>query len=140
MSIDYSPVIGVGVDIDEITYESLTDYAKQQLLEWFEQTDQYKDIVNEYCGEDGEWLQSHTEIIQSALEDFYEEVKMGNDFLYELGLDEREANYFSGWYGNIGVSISLNIETIKEDVAKAVEEFKKVVNLEPVLFTGVLVS
>lgn len=140
MGIDYSPVLGVGVDSSEITYENLTEFAKKELLELFIDNGYMEGKFGEYYDDESCWDNVPQEELLQELEDFYDQVKDNDDFLYNLGLCEREANYYSGWFGHIGVGINLNIETIKEDVEKAVQEFKKVVNLEPVLFNGVLVS
>lgn len=140
MGIDYSPVLGVGVDSSEITYKSLTDFAKKELLELFIDKGCMEGKFGDYYDDELIWSNVPKDDLEAALKEYYEEVKMDEDFLYDLGLCEREANYYSGWYGHMGVGINLNIETIKEDVEEAVQEFKKVVNLEPVLFTGVLVS
>ena len=140
MGIDYSPVLGVGVDISEITYENLTEFAKKELLEMFIDNGYMEGKFGDYYDDELIWSNVPKDDLEAALKEYYEEVKIDEDFLYDLGLCEREANYYSGWYGRMGVGINLNIETIKEDVEKAVQEFQKVVNLEPVLFTGVLVS
>lgn len=140
MGIDYSPVLGVGVYSSKITYENLTEFAKKELLEMFIDNGYMEDKFGDYYDDELIWSNVPKDDLGAALKEYYEEVKMDEDFLYDLGLCEREADYYSGWYGHIGVGINLNIETIKEDVEKAVQEFQKVVNLEPVLFTGVLVS
>lgn len=140
MGVDHSAVLGVGVDFDEITYNTLTDFAKQELLEIFKDEGYMEGKFGEYYDDELGWDNVPQDELLHELEDFYNQVKDGEDFLYNLGLCEKEANYYSGWVGHVGVGINLNIDTIKEDVEKAVQEFKKVVNLEPVLFQGVLVS
>lgn len=140
MGVDYSVAIGVGVDDSEITYETITEFAKQELLEIFKDNGYMEGKFGEYYDDELGWSKVPKDELEDALEEYYEEVKHGEDFLYGLGLTEIEANFYSGWCGYRGVGINLNIETIKEDVDNAVQEFKKVVNLEPVLFTGVLVS
>lgn len=124
MSISYYPVLGVGVPDEDIKFNSLTEYTKSLLKELLEDLEQYED----------------EDALNEALEELYEDIKDGEDFLYDLGLDEYEGNLFSGWIGHRGVGVELNIDTIKEDVEKAVQKFKKLVNLEPELFYGVLVS
>ena len=129
MNISYDLVLGVGVLDKDIKFDFLTEYTKGLLKELlFEQTS--LENLEQYEDEDA---------LTEALEELYEEIKHGEDFLYDLGLDEYEGNLFSGWIGRRGVGIKLNIDTIKEDVEKAVQEFKKIVNLEPELFYGVLV-
>lgn len=140
MGIDYSVAIGVGVDDDKITYDSLTDYAKQELLEMFKDNGCMESKFGEYYDNVLGWSKVPQAELEYELQEYYEEVKHGEDFLYDLGLTEYEGSLFAGWYGYRGVGINLNIYTIKEDVEKAVQEFKKVVNLEPELFSGVLVS
>lgn len=139
MGIDYSPVLGVGVDQEEITYQVLTEFAKNELLEMFKDYGSMEIHFEELYDDELGWSKVPKEDLESALEDFYAEVKFGEGFLYDLGLTELEGNYYSGWYGNVGVGISLNIDGMKEQVESAVNEFKKVVNLEPEIFTGVLV-
>lgn len=140
MGIDYSPVLGVGVDSDNIVYETLTEFAKKELLELFIDNGHMEGQFGEYYDDELIWSNVPKDELEQALEEYYEDVKISNYFLYDLGLTEHEGNLYSGWEGYRGVPIRLNIETIKEDVEKAVQEFKKVVNLEPILFTGVLVS
>ena len=140
MGIDYSPVLGVGVDSDKITYDTLTEYAKQDLIERFIDNGYMEGKFGDFYDDELIWDLVPKDELEQALEDYYEDVKFGDDFLYDLGLCEREANHYSGWHGNVGVGIRLNIDTIKEDVDRAALEFKKVVNLEPELFSGVLIS
>lgn len=139
MGIDYSPVLGVGVDQEEITYHVLTEFAKNELLVMFKNYGRMEIHFEEFYDDELGWSKVPKEDLESALEDFYEDVKFSEDFLYDLGLTEREANLYSGWCGNVGVGISLNIDGMKEQVESAVNEFKKIVNLEPEIFTGVLV-
>lgn len=140
MGIDYSPVLGVGVDSSEITYESLTDFAKKELLELFIDNGYMEGKFGDYYDDELIWSNVPQDDLEVELEEFFECHSADYDFIYDLGLTEYEGNLYSGWEGYRGVGINLNIETIKEDVEKAVQEVKKVVNLEPVLFTGVLVS
>ena len=113
MSINYTSVVGVGVMEDEITYESLTQYGKNIVLNII------SDCDLEVDEEDlPEWF----------LENVYE-----YEIHYSLALLKNTGNYFTGEKGYRGVSVDLN------NVDKAKEEFRKVVNLEPEVFNGVLV-
>ena len=131
MGVDYSVAIGVGVEDSKITYEVLTDEAKSKLRSILFETSSLEDL---------EAYREDSDLLEDALSELFDEVKHGEDFLYDLGLTKYEGNLFSGRYGYCGVGIYLNIDTIKEDVEKAVQEFKKVVKLEPELFSGVLIS
>lgn len=140
MGIDYSPVLGVGVDSSEITYENLTEFAKKELIELFVDEGYMEGKFGEYYDDEMIWSNVPKDELENELKDFFECHSVDYDFIYGLGLTEYEGNLYSGWEGYRGVGVKLNIETIKEDVENAVQEFKKVVNLEPELFTGVLVS
>lgn len=140
MGIDYSPVLGVGVDSYEITYENLTEYAKKELLELFIDAGYMEGKFGEYYDDELIWSNVPKEELEAELQEFFECNSEDYGFIYDLGLTEFEGNIYSGWKGHRGVGINLNIDTIKQDVEDAVQEFKKVLNLEPVLFSGVLVS
>lgn len=140
MGIDYSPVVGVGVDFDEITYDSLTDFAKKELLELFIATGFMQGKFGEYCDDEAIWSNVPKDELEDELKEFFECNSEDYDFLHDLGLTELSGNLYSGWKDKIGVGIDLSIDTIKQEVEEATEAFKKVVNLEPQLFVGVLVS
>lgn len=140
MGIYYSVAIGVGVDNDEITYNTLTDYAKKALLVLYKDNGHMEKQFSEYYDDEQLWDLVPEDELKEALSDFFDDGANEYAFMYDIGLSEYEGNLYSGWIGYRGVGINLNIETIKQDVENAIQEFKKVVNLEPVLFSGVLVS
>lgn len=113
MSINYTSVVGVGVMEDEITYQSLTQYGKNIVL----------DIIND----------SDLEVEEEDLPEWFLENVHGYDIHYSLGLLKNTGNYFSGETGYRGVDVDLT------NIDKAKEEFRKVVDLEPEVFNGVLV-
>lgn len=140
MGIDYSPVVGVGVDFDEINYDSLTDFAKKELLELFIDAGFMQGKFGEYYDDEAIWSNVPKDELEDELKEFFECNSEDYDFLHDLGLTELSGNLYSGRKDEIGVGIDLSIDTIKQEVEKATEAFKKVVNLEPQLFVGVLVS
>lgn len=113
MSINYSSVIGVGVLEDEIDYNSLTQHGKNIIL----------DIINDY----------DLEVEEEDLSAWFSENIGEYDLWYYLGLEQNTGNYFSGQTGYRGVEVGLN------NIEEAKEQFKKIVNLEPEVFNGVLV-
>ena len=113
MSINYTSVVGVGVMEDEITYQSLTQYGKNIVL----------DIIND-C---------NLEVDEEDLPEWFLENVYEYDIHYSLGLLKNTGNYFTGEKGYRGVAVDLN------NIDKAKEEFRKVVNFEPEVFNGVLV-
>lgn len=113
MSINYTSVVGVGIMEDEITYQSLTQHGKNIVL----------DIINDY----------DLEVADEDLPEWFSENIGEYDIYYALGLESNTGNYFSGETGYRGVDVDLT------SIDKAKEEFRKVVNLEPEVFNGVLV-
>ena len=113
MSISYTSVVGVGVMEDEITYQSLTQYGKNIILA----------IIND----------ANLEVSEDDLPEWFLENVYEYDAHYSLGLLKNTGNYFSGEKGYRGVNVDLT------NVNKAKEEFRKVVDLEPEVFNGVLV-
>ena len=124
MGIDYSPVLGVGVNQEDITYEVLTEGAKQVIRNIY---------INDFCGEPTD--------DETVYSEWFEENIYEYDLFYQLGLDCCYGNLFSGWYGKRGVSVSLE-DLVRGENAVLISEtaFKKVVNLKPELFHEVLVS
>jgi hypothetical protein len=113
MSVNYISKVGVGVLEEEITYTSLTEHGKNIVL----------DIITDY----------DLEVDEEDLPDWFSENIGEYDLWYYLGLESNTGNYFSGQTGYRGVDVDLNNpEPYKE-------EFRKVVNLEPKIFNGVLV-
>lgn len=113
MSVNYTSVIGVGVMEDEITYQSLTQHGKNIVL----------DIISD-CD---------LEVDEEGLSEWFSDNVEEYDIWYALGLLKNTGNYFSGEKGYRGISVDLN------NIDKAKEEFRKVVDLEPEVFNGVLV-
>ena len=87
MGISYDVVLGVGVEQDDITYESLTDYGKSLIREEFKSSDDYLDVVNPYCDEDGTPKQDLTQIIEEALPEWFEDNLHDCDLFYVLDLN-----------------------------------------------------
>lgn len=113
MSINYTSVIGVGVMEDEIAYSTLTEQSKNIV----------KEIIRDY----------DLDVSEEDMNDWFSDNIWEYDIFDVLGLNENTGNCFSGETGYRGVSVDLsNIEKSKED-------FKKIVNLEPEVFNGVLV-
>ena len=140
MGITYIAVLGVGVEQDDITYESLTDYGKGLIRDEFKSSDDYLDVVDPYCDEDGIPKQDLTQIINEALPEWFGDKLYDYDLFYILDLDCHTGNYMTGWYGMRGVKISLSdVEKVKEQVDSAKEKFSKVCKLTPEVFHGVLV-
>lgn len=123
MGIDYSVALGVGVDNDEIAYENLTEHGKNIIRNIYTEAQNLTRVLDE--DDVSEWFLENTNEY---------------DLHYELGLTEFEGNLYSGWVGMRGVGFKLDIDNIATNVEKAKEEFKKVVNIEPEMFCGVLVS
>lgn len=114
MSVNYTSVVGVGVMEDELDYTSLTEQSKKLI----------KDIYyNDFCGDGNE----------EDIADWFSENIGEYELWYELGLEKNTGNYFTGETGYRGVEVNLN------DMESAKEEFRKIVNLEPEVFNGVLV-
>ena len=113
MSINYTSVIGVGVEEDEITYQSLTQHGKNIIL----------DVISKY----------DLEVDEECLPEWFSDNIDEYDLFYELGLETNTGNYFSGETGYRGVDVDLN------NIEQAKQEFRKVVDLEPEVFNGVLV-
>lgn len=129
MSINYTSVIGVGVEEEAITYRSLTEQSKNIVkavyLDSLTEEETYNEngdrISNEHLSDDVD------------LEEWFSENTYEYDLFYELGLENTTGNYFSGETGYRGIEVDLNnIEGCKA-------EFRKIVDLEPEVFNGVLV-
>ena len=113
MSVNYISKVGVGVLEEEITYTSLTEHGKNIV----------KDIVSDY----------ELEVNEEDMDVWFSD-NVGEYEIFDiLGLQVNTGNYFTGETGYRGVDVDLNNpEPYKE-------EFRKVVNLEPKIFNGVLV-
>ena len=129
MSINYTSVIGVGVAEDVITYQALTEQSKNIVKA------AYLDSLpeEETYDEDGDRISNEDLLDDVDLEEWFSENIYGYDLFYELGLEKNTGNYFTGEKGYRGIEVDLNnIEGCKA-------EFRKIVNLEPEVFNGVLV-
>lgn len=129
MSINYTSVIGVGVAEDDITYQTLTEQSKNIVKAV------YLDSLSEEetCDEDGNRISNEDLLDAVDLEEWFSENIHEYDLFYELGLENNTGNYFSGETGYRGIEVDLNnIEGCKA-------EFRKILDLEPEVFNGVLV-
>ena len=113
MSVNYISKVGVGVYEDDITYASLTEHGKNIV----------KDIISDY----------DLEVNEENLNEWFLDNVGKYDIFDILGLQVNTGNYFTGETGYRGVDVNLN------NPEPAKEEFKKIVNLEPKIFNGVLV-
>ena len=129
MSINYTSVIGVGVAEDDITYRSLTEQSKNIIKVV------YLDSLTEEetYDENGDRISDEQLLDAVDLEEWFSENIGEYDLWYELGLENNTGNNWSGETGYRGIEVDLNnIEGCKA-------EFRKVVDLEPEVFNGVLV-
>jgi hypothetical protein len=129
MSINYTSVIGVGVAEDDITYQALTEQSKNIVKA------AYLDSLpeEETYDEDGDRISNEDLLDDVDLEEWFSENIYEYDLFYELGLENNTGNYFTGEKGYRGIEVNLNsIEGCKA-------EFRKIVDLEPEVFNGVLV-
>ena len=129
MSINYTSVIGVGVLEDELDYTSLTEQSKKLIQ------DIYIDSLSEEetYDEDGERVSNEDLLKEVDLIEWFSNNIGEYELWYELGLEKNTGNYFTGEKGYRGVSVDLN------NIESAKDEFRKIVNLEPEVFNGVLV-
>ena len=129
MSVNYTSVVGVGVMEDKLDYASLTEESKKLIQ------DIYIDSLSEEetYDEDGERVSNEDLLKEVDLDEWFSNNIGEYDLWYELGLQENTGNYFTGEKGYRGVSVDLN------NIESAKEEFRKVINLEPEVFNGVLV-
>ena len=129
MSVNYTSVIGVGVAEDDITYRSLTEQSKSIIKS------AYLDSLTEEetYDENGDRISDEDLLADVDLEEWFSENIGEYDLWYEIGLETNTGNYFSGETGYRGIEVDLNnIEGCKD-------EFRKIVDLEPEVFNGVLV-
>ena len=129
MSISYTSVIGVGVAEDGITYRSLTEQSKNIIKVV------YLDSLTEEetYDENGDRISDEQLLDAVDLEEWFSENIGEYDLWYELGLENNTGNNLSGETGYRGIEVDLNnIEGCKA-------EFRKIVDLEPEVFNGVLV-
>lgn len=136
MGIDYRTASGVGVRYEDIQYEHLTEKAKSVLYDMFTDSQYYEDACEVHCP-DREWGSNQKEILKPYIEDFWEDLGWEKlEFLDSLGLTEVSNWCFDGDIDMIGTPLYANISTYKEDLEKAIKDFKEVLNLEPEIFNG----
>ena len=141
MGIDYTAVLGVGVDYDDITFETLTESALKVLQSWFRDSQGFHKLEGEFFDDELDYSDIPDDVYRKTLEDYFYEVCWGGDFLYDLGLTAMTGSYYSGEMDEVGVRISLgDLDNIQGEVTKAKEIFNKIINLEPSVFHGVLIS
>lgn len=122
MSIDYSAVLGVGCSYDDIGIEDLTEQGMKELKQFALQNPQFA-TADEFDSE-AEWLAC-----------VFDEMKY--DFLIEyLNMDAYTGQFD---YDNIGYSIEIDIENMKDVVNEATKKFEKYIAIQPNIFHGVLV-
>ena len=128
MSVNYTSVVGVGVMEDELDYTSLTEQSKKLIQDIY-----FDSLSEEETYEDGERISNEDLLKEVDLIEWFSNNVGEYELWYELGLEKNTGNYFTGEKGYRGVDVDLNnIESAKED-------FRKIVNLEPKVFNGVLV-
>ena len=136
MGIDYSAASGVGVRYEEIKYNHLTEKAKEALYDLFVDSEYYTEACEEHC-QDFEWGSNQYEILKPYIEEFWENLGYEKlEFLDNLGLTEVSNWGFDGDIDMIGTPFYATISTYKEDLEKAIKDFKEVLNVEPEIFNG----
>ena len=128
MSVNYTSVVGVGVMEDDLDYTSLTEQSKKLIQDIY-----IDSLSEEETYEDGERISNEDLLKDVDLVDWFLNNIGEYELWYELGLEKNTGNYFTGEKGYRGVSVDLN------NIESAKEEFRKIVNLEPKVFNGVLV-
>ena len=128
MSINYTSVIGVGVMEYELDYTSLTEQSKKLIQDIY-----IDSLSEEETYEDGERISNEYLLKDVDLVEWFLNNIGEYELWYELGLEKNTGNYFTGEKGYRGVDVDLN------NIESAKEEFRKIVNLEPEVFNGVLV-
>ena len=134
MSINYSGVSLIGVCYEKLCFDVLTQYAKALVVEDFESSDEYKQIEDNYLNEDCEWVEDVSELIQDSLIDYFNENMFDTlEDWFGVGLI---GNCFTGRFEYIGISIQPKMSGGYDE---EIETFKKFINLEPELYSGVYV-
>ena len=128
MSVNYTSVVGVGVMEDELDYTSLTEQSKELIQDIY-----FDSLSEEETYEDGERISNEGLLKDVDLVEWFLNNIGEYELWYELGLEKNTGNYFTGDKGYRGVDVDLN------NIESAKEEFRKIVNLEPEVFNGVLV-
>ena len=128
MSVNYTSVVGVGVMEDELDYISLTEESKKLIKDIY-----IDSLSEEETYEDGERISNEDLLKDVDLVEWFLNNIGECELWYELGLEKNTGNYFTGDKGYRGVDVDLN------NIESAKDEFRKIVNLEPEVFNGVLV-
>ena len=128
MSVNYTSVVGVGVMEDELDYTSLTEQSKKLIQDIY-----IDSLSEEETYEDGERISNEDLLKDVDLVEWFLNNIGEYELWYELGLEKNTGNYFTGDKGYRGVDVDLN------NIESAKEGFRKIVNLEPEVFNGVLV-
>lgn len=139
MGVDYKAVFGVGVREKDIKFSTLTLQGKQTVLEYCEcELQAVHGLVYDYLGE--VFLNDES---SELLDEWFAENKYEYDLFCHLGLAYYTGNCYSGdveWRG-VRVDVTgMNLSQASLNIEYAVRDFKSVVNLEPVLFSEVLIS
>ena len=128
MGIDYKAASGVGVNYDDVEFKHLTEFSKKVLQ------DQYEDKYNQ---DHYNQVQEASENVDEVLEQYWNDLGYEKfEFLDYLGLTEISNFGFDGDIDMIGTPLYATIKTYKEDLDKAYNDFKKILNLEPEIFNG----
>lgn len=128
MSVNYTSVVGVGVMEDELDYSSLTEQSKKLIQDIYIDSLSEEDTYEEDERISNEDLLKEVDLIEWFSNNIGE-----YELWYELGLEKNTGNYFTGETGYRGVDVDLN------NIESGKDEFRKIVNLEPEVFNGVLV-
>ena len=139
MGIDYRTASGVGVKYEDIQYEHLTAKEKDVLYDMFTDSKYYEDACEEHCP-DYEWGLlglNKDEILKPYIEEFWEDLGWEKlEFFENLGLTEVSNLGYDSDINMIGTPLYAKISTYKEDLERAIKNFKEVLNLEPEIFNG----
>ena len=139
MGIDYRTASGVGVKYEEIKLEDLAEKAKDILYDMFTDSQYYENACEEHCP-DRVWGLlglNKDEILKPYIEEFWEDLGWEKlEFFENLGLTEVSNWGFDGDIDMIGTPFYAKISTYKEDLEKAIKDFKEVLNVEPEIFNG----
>lgn len=135
MSEDYYSVVGIGVRESDITWGSLTRLSKDKIIRvWKEGLDCF-----DFCDDDGNFIMS-LEDIDGIMEDhWFEENLQSHNLWSVIGLDTYTGSNYFRHGGYRGIGLNLNTSSLKEDVDLTIQEFKSIVNLDPIIFNDVLV-
>lgn len=134
MSVNYSSVVLIGVDYDDLTYQTLTEEAKEMVRE---DAKQYSNTMYLIDGDNLTII--NQDEVECAWEDEAEELFNENklEICHEwFGFDGTIGNYFSGEILYVGVEVALHPN---RTYVQEIEQVMKYVQLKPELHNGVLV-